>query len=71
MAYVITGGKTMTTYAIKAFGPYPFPYFRDNIKSSRALSSVRESLLSLGYSGFEAFQDTKLQDGTIIRKLID
>ena len=71
MAYVITGDKTMTTYAIKAFGPYPFPCFREGLKSRRALLRVQEILLSLGFSEFETFQDIKLQDGTIIRQLID
>ena len=61
----------MTTYAIKAFGPYTFPCFRDGLKSRRVLSRVRESLLLLGFSEFETFQDTKIQDGTIIRQLID
>ena len=60
----------MTTYAIKAFGPYPFPCFREGLKSRRALSRVLESLLLLGFSEFEAFQETKLPDGTIVRKLI-
>lgn len=61
----------MTTYSIKAFGPYPFPCFREGLKSRRALLRVMESLLSLGFSEFETFQDTKIQDGTIVRKLIN
>ena len=61
----------MTTYAIMAFGPYPFPCFREGLKSTRALFRMRESLQSLGYRDFEYFKDTKNDDGTMTRKLID
>ena len=60
----------MTTYAIMAFGPYPFPCFREGLKSSRAMLRARESLTSLGYCEFEVFIDTKNDDGTMTRKSI-
>jgi len=60
----------MNTYSIIAFGPYPYPYFREGLKSTRALIRMRESLQSLGYRDFEYFKDTKNDDGTMTRKSI-
>lgn len=71
MACAITGDKIVNTYAIKAFGPYPFPCFREGFKTMRALLRSKESLTSLGYREFEVFRDTKNYDGTMTRKLID
>ena len=61
----------MTTYAIMAFGPYPFPCFREGFKTMRALLRSKESLQLLGYRDFEVFRDTKDDDGTMTRQLID
>lgn len=58
----------MTTYAIKSYGPSPFPYFRDGIRTLRALLRAKENLVALGYKEHDLFKDTVSADGSLKRE---
>jgi hypothetical protein len=59
------------TYAVKAYGPNPFPNFASDIKTRNKAQARIDMLRSIGYSEFDLMLEKHGDDGYVIRLIIN